>query len=405
MADIELRPNGDGSYGPTPSNTFRINPDAEDAQGPRSRATSARTFANWTSKVWMFGAFSLYFRVFGPLIAMYVINHQFEWNGMIFNMIIFILLALWLLPVLSLPVITTATTIAGLAQKDVPKALRAYYGSVMPFLVFWSLLAAGAMAAFPWHMGPLWAVVPVAGGSIIAGVHWWRYQYETNVVQTISRWYILGVIIVGVGFALGLDKPVGNWIESINPPTAFSQDSTTVDTNWSMDSETGEVFKTLSPTECAELEREFCINPDTGVKLIKYNLDEMIRLRSQLRTSSNVRPAPPLTPPRLTTAEFEDQTYGKFERMQIAPGANNRVGPITNFSGDSLCHTQAGGTGRLVVWSRADFTSEPVRATMARDGINIASFGHLGAPWQLFYGAEGGTATLLFERKDRPDAC
>jgi hypothetical protein len=403
MSDtFDLDQNSDGSFGPL---SGRIDPNAPDAEEARSREQGAGEAERQIADRWIQGWLIAYGIIIVAIGVMYGLNHWLEWAGMIINLVLVTVFSLLMLPNVASPTLLGGTLLADILARLVPgldiNVTRTYFDKVLPNFQFWSFLAFGSMAGLPWFLGPLWLILPAVAISLFAVYHWWKYRYDSKIIQQATRLYIFGATIAIAVFMLGLDKPVGNLIERINPPTAFSQDSVAVETNWSMDSETGEVFRTLSPAECTALARGYCINEDTGVRLEAYDEDKI----SQLRTSGNLVTPTSAPVPRLTAVAFEDRTYGEFERITLVPGTDNRVGPITNFNGGSFCHTKGGGTGRLVVWSRTDFESEPVQAVMADDGITISSFGHTSAPWQLFYGTEGGTASVVFERIDRPDAC
>lgn len=276
----------------------------------RSRTSDARrgnldAYRSW-SEYWFIG----YLVIIGLLGGTYIINHIFGWGGMIANTFIFMVYAMILAPVLTAPSVGVAVTIAGLLGRNVPQAFKTYLGSIAPNIAFWSLLALGSTAWFPWHLGAWWAGPLVMAVSLFLVVHAWKYVAKAKTVKTLSLWYAVGVLVVALVFALGADKFVADTAERINPPAAFSQDK--VETNWVMDMVTGEEFKHLSPTECAETVRGFCVNPDTGVRLIPYNtaiVDSLTRTRNG--------PTPTRTPDPVVSAIPNDVRISSLKSCNL----------------------------------------------------------------------------------------
>jgi len=63
-----------------------------------------------------------------------------------------------------------------------------------------------------------------------------------------------------------------------------------------MDPDTGKEFASVSPEECAERQLGYCINEDTGQRLVVFDSAKQDRSTNQNRPSSNTKPAPIVFP-------------------------------------------------------------------------------------------------------------
>lgn len=99
----------------------------------------------------------------------------------------------------------------------------------------------------------------------------------------------------------------------------------------------------------------------------------------------------------LTSTAFTTKTIGTFEPLQIKSG--ERVGPL-NFYKGTCFRWDKSGMGMFWIYSRPDFTSEPVRATFTDQGYGIKNWGHEGKPFQIFFEAEQGDIQIELERRE-----
>jgi len=333
-------------------------------QGPINPATRAR--GNETVEIkddlnalWGMQWIKGYVVVFGLLGGTYAINHIFDWGGMITNTFIFMMYGMILAPVLTAPSIAGVVTIAGLFGRDVPQAFKTYLGDIAPNIAFWSLLALGAMAWFPWHFGAWWAGPLVMAISLFLVIHTWKYVTDAKIVKKLSLWYAIGVLLVGLTFALGLDKPIENLINRVNPPSTFNVE--TGATQRMMNSRTGEVFTTLSPDICEARAKGVCYDGETGEVLVPYNTSLVSVIQKQNRpTTTRSSTAASAKPSDVRIAALKSCDLGELgwseeipveDGYKISPGFSLDSLGVRYLSLDNGWVNTHPGTGRFVAIS------------------------------------------------------
>ncbi len=123
--------------------------------------------------------------------------------------------------------------------------------------------------------------------------------------------------------------------------------------------------------------------------------------RKSVPTTSSTNTTPSGTLPKLSIDDFLDNVPGRFPAMTIAAGSS--LGPVNDYDDSCLKHAQGGGSGTLVIMTRPDFTSEPVRATSDANGVTVP--GHDGPAYQYFYVAEGENILLNLQRREGDSSC
>jgi hypothetical protein len=109
-------------------------------------------------------------------------------------------------------------------------------------------------------------------------------------------------------------------------------------------------------------------------------------------------------PVLLDETSYEMKMIGKFEPITLSVDGQSRVGPLNQYDG-SCFYVIKTGAGKLQVYSRPDFTSNPVPAVMDGNGVGVAKWGHDGPAFQVFYEAVEGKVTLEVERREGNNSC
>lgn len=104
----------------------------------------------------------------------------------------------------------------------------------------------------------------------------------------------------------------------------------------------------------------------------------------------------------LTKDAFITKTIGKFEPIVIQSG--QRIGPIYLYQG-TCPYWYKSGMGRVRILSRPDETSKPVEAKMNPSGYGVASWGHEGEAFDLFFEAYEGDVKIELERREGDHSC
>jgi len=368
-------------------------------QGPinpatRTRSNEAIEIKDDLNALWGKGWIKGYAVVFGLLGTMYLINHAFDWVGMIANTFIFMVYSIILAPVLTAPSLTGAVTIAGLFGRDVPQAFKTYLGGIAPNIAFWSLLAVGAMAWLPWHLGALWAGPLVMAISLFLVVHTWKYASEAKIIKTLSLWYAIGVLLVGLGFALGLNKPAENLYNWANPPSTFNVETGAVQRV--MNGRTGEVHETISPADCAARAHGVCYDGETGEVLVPYDAAKVAAVTQKPRTVAPTKPAPEPTKRILSSADYLSRQTGVFP--QVTLDSTGIV--VSDYQDSDLVYAISGGMGKLAVQYRGALTGPWTDATLV-NGTEIKLNPGDNA-WQYRFYTTRGTLKFDLERAEVP---
>ena len=229
---------------------------------------------------WWVGITSLWvvLPALGLVTFLWSVNFYGGWGGMLFNAFFLIINSLVLKIVLNLPTFWGIVTLGGLLNRDVNQAYRFYGMNVQPTFFFWYQFLVGLLATFPFHWGH-WSLFWFGLAISYFLVTWqWKWVSEAQWIKSLSLAYAVCVLIV-IAFMI-VTAPVRSWYNSwANPPSAFNAETAAV--QWSMDPVSGDVFKQFSPEECQARRLGYCINEDTGQRLVPYDATVVLQIKQR----------------------------------------------------------------------------------------------------------------------------